>query len=279
VVGTDTEPFYTAANRINPSTGIILVGQSVINSIYNAAVFTVRKPMSHGLELLLNYTWSHSLDDGAVSGASGTFFGTDPPVDPLNQKREYSSSDLDQRDRFAGSVVYTPTFRVSNKVLSQIVNGFVLSNVTTLASGQPLFATINGFPSGGADSGLTGGTTTNTGGTTGGRPLFEGRNVYRGHPLYDTDLRIMRQFTFREKYRLQFLGEAFNLFNHTNISSVNTTAFNYVAAGSGVCTTAIAAGANGCLSPSPTFMAPTASSSTNGLYGARQLQVSAKITF
>ena len=149
----------------------------------------------------------------------------------------------------------------------------------TLASGQPLFATINGFPSGGADSGLTGGTTTNTGGTTGGRPLFEGRNVYRGHPLYNIDLRIMRQFTFLEKYHLQILAEAFNLFNHTNISGVNSTAFNYVAAGSGACTTAIAAGANGCLTPSPTFMAPTSSSSTNGLYGARQLQVSAKLVF
>jgi hypothetical protein len=279
VVGTDTEPFYTAANRINPSTGVILVGQSVLNSIYNAAVITLRKPMAHGLELLMNYTWSHSLDDGAVAGASGTFFGTDYTVDPLNQKREYSSSDLDQRNRFVGSLVYAPRFKVDNKVVDQIVNGFVLSNVATLASGQPLFALINGFPSGGADGGLTGGTVTNSGGTTGGRPAFEGRNVYRGHPLYNDDLRIMRQFTIREKYRLQFLGEAFNLFNHTNISSVNTTAFNYVAAGSGVCTTAIAAGANGCLSPSPTFMAPTASSSTNGLYGARQLQVSAKITF
>jgi hypothetical protein len=279
VVDTDVEPFYTAANRINPSTGIILVGQSVINSWYNAGIVTLRKPMNHGLELLVNYTFSHSTDDGAVSGANGTFFGTDPPVDPLNQKREYSSSDLDQRHRFVGSVVYAPTIKVSNKILHQIVNGFVFSNVTTLASGQPLFATINGFPSGGADSGLTGGTTTNTGGTTGGRPLFEGRNVYLGHPLYNYDLRIMRQFTLFEKYRLEFLGEAFNLFNHTNISSVNTTAFNYVNAGTGACTTAIAAGANGCLVPSPTFMAPTASSSTNGLYGARQLQVSAKFVF
>ena len=131
----------------------------------------------------------------------------------------------------------------------------------------------------GADSGLTGGTTTNTGGTTGGRPLFEGRNVYFGHHLYDVDLRVMRQFAYKEKYRLQFIAEAFNLFNHTNISAVNTTAFNYTAAGSGACSAAVANGAAGCLVPSPTFMTPTASSSTNGLYGARQLQLSARISF
>ena len=281
VVNTDTEPFYTAANRINPTTGIILVGESVINSWYNAGVVTLRKPMSHGFELLVNYTYSKSIDDGAVAGANGTFFGTDPPVDPLNQRRENSLSDLDQRHRFVGSVVYTPLMfnKVSNKVLHSILNGYAFSSVMTFASAQPLFASINGFPSGGADSGLTGGTTTNTGGTTGGRPLFEGRNVYFGHPLYNVDVRAMREFKIREKLRLQFLAEAFNIFNHTNISAVNTTAFNYDAVGTGPCTTALAAGTNGCLVPSPTFMAPTASSSVNGLYGARQLQFSAKIMF
>jgi Carboxypeptidase regulatory-like domain/TonB dependent receptor len=280
-IGTDTEPFYTAANRINPSTGIILVGQSVINSWYNAGVVTFRKPMSHGLELLFNYTYSKSIDDGAVAGANGTFFGTDPPVDPLNQKRENSLSDLDQRHRFVGSVVWIPEIfaKLPVRPVRWLLNGWAVSSVWTFAGAQPLFATISGFPSGGADSGLTGGTTTNTGGTTGGRPLFEGRNVYFGHPLYNIDLRAMRQFTYREKYNLQVIAEAFNLFNHTNISSVNTTAFTYANAGSGACTVAVAAGANGCIVPSPTFMAPTSSSSFNALYGARQLQFSAKITF
>jgi len=281
VVDTDVEPWYTAANRINPSTGIILVGQSVVNSWYNGGVLTIHKPMSHGLEALINYTYSKSIDDGAVSGANGTFFGTDPPVDPLNQKRENSLSDLDQRHRFVASLVYTPLMfgKMNNKFLHAVLHGYALSSVMTFASPQPLFATINGFPGGGADSGLTGGTTTNTGGTTGGRPLFEGRNVYFGHRLNNVDFRIMREFRLTEKLHLQMLGEAFNILNHTNISSVNTTAFNYVNAGSGACTSAVAAGANGCLVPSPTFMAPTASSSTNGLYGARQLQLSAKFTF
>ena len=281
VIDTDVEPWYTAANRINPSTGIILVGQSVVNSWYNGGILTLRKPMDHGVEFLVNYTYSKSIDDGAVAGANGTFFGTDPPVDPLNQRRENSLSDLDQRHRFVGSIVYTPLMfsKMSNRAMKAILNGYAFSTVMTFASAQPLFATINGFPSGGADSGLTGGTTTNTGGTTGGRPLFEGRNVYFGHPLYNVDFRVMRDFKITERLHMQALGEAFNLFNHTNISTVNTTAFNYVTAGSGACTTAVAAGANGCLVPSPTFMAPTASSSTNGLYGARQLQFSAKFVF
>ena len=92
VVTTDTEPFYTT--RLNPQTGIILLGESVVNSWYNAGVISFRRPMTHGVELLFNYTYSKSIDDGAVSGANGTFFGTDPPVDPLNLGGENSSSPI-----------------------------------------------------------------------------------------------------------------------------------------------------------------------------------------
>jgi hypothetical protein len=92
------------------------------------------------------------------------------------------------------------------------------------------------------------------------------------------DFRIMRDFALFEKYHLQFLGEAFNLFNHTNIFSVNGTQYNYVAAGSSnACPST--AGISGCLSPNAAFYAPTSSTSSSGLYGARQLQVSAKFVF
>jgi Carboxypeptidase regulatory-like domain/TonB dependent receptor len=284
VVTKDTEPFYTT--RLNPQTGPILVGKSNINSWYNAAVLTLRKPMSHGIEVLINYTYAKSLDDGAVAGAagiSGTFFGTVPTIDPYNQKRENSVSDLDQRHRFVGSLVYEPRFtKISNKIASAIVNGYSFSMVSTLAGRQPLpssLLAISGFPSGGVDSGLTGGTLTYTGGTTGGRPPWLGRNVYFGHPLYNFDVRLAREFRIVEKVRLAFQLEAFNVFNHTNIFSVNNTPYTFTNVGSGACTTALAAGTNGCLIPSPTFELPTTASSSNGLYGARQLQISAKITF
>jgi hypothetical protein len=281
---TDTEPFYTS--RLNPTTGAILTGFSNINSWYHGAIITMRKPMSHGLEVLANYTYSKSIDDGAVAGSagiSGTFFGTVPSADPYNQKREYALSDLDQRHRFTGSLVYTPKFKTDNKAMSTLVNGFLISMATTLSAHQPLpssLVSISGTaPAGAIDGGLTGGLLTYTGGTSIGRPTWQGRNVYFGHPLYDVDLRISRSFSYKEKVKLGITAEAFNLFNHTNIFSENTTPYSYAAAGTGACTTAIANGANGCLVPSPTFMAPTVTSSANGLFGARQLQLSGKITF
>jgi hypothetical protein len=129
------------------------------------------------------------------------------------------------------------------------------------------------------DFGVTGGEVTGTGGSTGGRPPQVGRNIFFQRALRNVDLRVMREFVVREKFHFQFIGEAFNLFNHTNVSSVNGTAFNYSAVGSGACTAAVGAGTNGCLVPNAAFLAPTSSSSTNGLYGARQLQISGKFTF
>jgi hypothetical protein len=158
-----------------------------------------------------------------------------------------------------------------------LLDGFAFSTIVTVSAGQPIDAQISGFPSGGVDYGVTGGEVTNTGGSTGGRPPQFGRNVFIGPGLRDVDFRIMREFHIYERARLQFIGEAFNIFNHTNIASVNSTAFNYVASGGSGCAKAL--GGNGCLLPNAAFMAPTSSTSTNGLYGSRQLQFSAKLVF
>jgi hypothetical protein len=263
-------PFYT--NRIDP-TGVILVGTSDVNSWYNSFVLTFRRPMRHGLEFLANYTLSKSTDGGQVPGQYGTFYGTDSPVDPLNRKLEYAPSDLDQRHRLTVSVVWAPTFKVDNHMTHLLVNGFSFSTIVTAASGQPLTGSISGYPSGGVDGGLTGGVVSNSGGNIGGRPNWVPRNGYNLPNLYNVDFRLARTFSFGEHVRLQLLGEAFNIFNHTNILSLNSTQYNYSAAGSGAC----AGHSNGCLVPVASFLAPT--SSSNGLYGARQLQISGRIFF
>jgi outer membrane receptor protein involved in Fe transport len=268
---TYTYPFYT--KRVDP-TGVVLGGFSDVNSWYNSLVLTLRRPTRHGLEFLVNYTLSKSLDGGQVMGQYGTFYGTDSPVDPMNRKLEWALSDLDQRQRFVASAVWMPTVHnISNVPLRFLMNDWAFSTIVTVATGQPVTPNISGFPSGGVDGGLTGGVVSNSGGSIGGRAPWIARNLYTGPGYNNVDFRIGRQFRLTERFRLQLLGEAFNLFNHTNIASVNTTAWNYAAAGSSFC----AGHANGCLSPNAPFFAPT--SSSNGLWGSRQLQISGRITF
>ena len=268
-----TLPFYTS--RIDP-TGPVLTGYSDVNSWYNSMVLTLRNRLSHGVEFLFNYTLSKAVDGGQVPGQFGTFNGTDFPLDPRNRKIEYALSDLDQRHRFVGDVIWLPPYakKIQNKPVRLLLDGFVFSSIFSAASGQPVTPTINGFPSGGPAGGLTGGVVNNSG-TAQSAARFPGqvRNAFTGPGYWDIDLRVGRDFTIREKFKFSFVAEAFNLFNHTNITAVNATEFNYTAAGSGVC----AGHVNGCVVSNPTFFAPTASG--NLLAGARQLQISGRFTF
>ena len=284
VAQTITVPWYAGgsngAGRVNPQTGVILNGASVVNSSYNALVLTFRKPMTHDVELLFNYTLSKSIDDGAVPGAYGTFYGTDVTFDPYNQRLERSLSDLDQRQRFVASAVWAPRYfqKLGSKALRLALDGWAYSAIATESTGQPITGMINGYPSGGVDGGLTGGEVSNAASPTGGRIPQVGRNTFTGPALHNFDVRVSREFAFKERFRLQFRGEAFNVFNQTNIASLNTTAYNYVAVGKAGCPSSLSA-TNGCLTPSATFLTPTSSTSSNGLYGSRQLQISAKFVF
>lgn len=103
---------------------------------------------------------------------------------------------------------------------------------------------------------MTGGEISNSAAAATGRAPQIGRNVFTGPGLHNVDLRVMREFFIRERLRFQVLGEAFNLFNQTNLNlsgNTATTAFNYVAVGGKGCPASNYSATNGCLIPSPTF--------------------------
>ena len=96
-----------------------------MNSWYNSFVLTFRKRMSGGVEFVANYTLAKAVDGGQVPGQFGTFNGTDTPIDPYNRKLEYARSDLDQRHRFVGNLVWIPQFakKISNPALRYLLHG------------------------------------------------------------------------------------------------------------------------------------------------------------
>jgi hypothetical protein len=274
---TATVPFYTS--RIDKSSGLILNQASIINSWYNGLVLTLRKPMSRDVEFLFNYTYSKALDDGQTAGTNGTFFGTDSVLDPNNFKQDYSRSDLDQRHRFVGSVVWQPTYgkHFSSAIARQLADGWTASGIVASATGQPFAANIGSTflapAPGGVNGGMTGAEVSTFASATGGRASWLARNPSTLPRYTNIDFRMGRSISFREKFRLNFTVDAFNLFNATIIGQANLTAFNFSKAGAGAC----AGHTNGCLVPSSSYGSPTVTSGS--LYGARQMQFGARFEF
>jgi hypothetical protein len=120
---------------------------------------------------------------------------------------------------------------------------------------------------------MTGGEVSTFASPVGGRASFLPRNGFNLPNFANIDFRMGKGFTFKEKYRLDFTADAFNLFNSTIVTAANTTAYSFTAAGTGSC----AGHVNGCLVPSSTF--GSVSTTSGALYGARQLQFGARFEF
>ena len=117
--------------------------ETVVNSVYNGLVLTLRKPMSHGIEVLANYTYSRATDDGQASyngavGPAGEVFLTGPGyLDPYNLKLEQGRSGIDVPSRFTASVVWAPNYSVNSRIERGFVDGWSLSGTVTATNGTP----------------------------------------------------------------------------------------------------------------------------------------------
>ena len=216
------------------------------NSWYNGLTVNVSKRFSHGLEFLSSYTWSHSIDDST---------DLQSPLEPQDSRfpfLERSNSVNDQRHRWVTSAVFqSPEAHAGDSAWKYVVGDFTVAPIIEVSSGRP-FNVITGEdtrldlgasqarPSvGGATSspfipGVTFGVAnqciandgtpftvpgvTNRGaGCTGDL----GRDRFTEPGFFQWDLRVSRRIPFGERVKLDLIADAFNLFNRTNVASVN----------------------------------------------------------
>jgi hypothetical protein len=298
-----TVPVYRIQDRAIPSLQSYNTGFSVANTWYSSMAVSVRRPFANGLELIANYTWSHATDTGQVQGTNGTFYGGDTPLDPNNPSRDNGNSDIDIRNRFVGSFTYQPKIMEGNVWVRNILDDFLFSGSYTASGGQPIFLGLGGSTiyTGGAGTyaaagGIYGGAISSGSGlATNGRPPQIGRNSIYAPGFNDLDMRVSRDVPIHESIRLQFSAEAFNLLNRRIITGVNSTYSLYNAAVAPTTSapnptcnvntqTAGPASAplQGCIGPNTAvggsaFGAPSTTSNT--LYGPRQLQISGRLFF
>jgi hypothetical protein len=74
-----------------------------------------------------------------------------------------------------------------------------------------------------------------------------GRNTFRMKRTIDMDLRLSKKIKFNERFSAELIGEAFNIFNHQNVTGVNNTGYSVSTTGS----VSTAAGNVACSSTAP----------------------------
>ncbi len=101
-------------------------------SAYNALQTHVEKRMSHGLQVGFSYTYSHATDE---QSALGLFYNGN---NPQNLRSGYGLSDFDRKHVMNFTYTYElPKFFSLSSIKGRIVDGWAISGLTVIQSGQP----------------------------------------------------------------------------------------------------------------------------------------------
>jgi Carboxypeptidase regulatory-like domain/TonB dependent receptor len=206
--------FSTAVNantRLYPQFNSITLEDSGARSNYDALVMNYTHRMAKSIELSASYTWSHSI---STAPEANGFEQNVAIEDPTNMMRDRANSLANRPQALTISAVLQPTWKPANGVLRRIVSDNTFAILGNISSGdqQNILSNVRPLNGDAVSSGVT-------------RPLFVGRNSVRGPNIYQIDLRYTRDIaTLWERVKPQFLLEANNLFNHPNITTLNTSA-------------------------------------------------------
>jgi len=121
----------------DPRFGAVTQLSTGANSHYNGLQLTADKRVTHGLQVLANYTWSRCMD--TVSNGGFLPFSAGGILSPLPGElgRQYGPCDYDVRDNLTAQYVYQLPFKVRNKRLGTAVNGWQVSGTAFWHSGVP----------------------------------------------------------------------------------------------------------------------------------------------
>jgi len=135
---TTVEPF--------PNFGAITDVTNEGQSMYNGLQTKLEKRLSHGVQFLATYTWSHTMDDSSDPLNGGTNY-RNPQIVPFIQ--EYTNATQDVRNRFTFNSYYElpfgagRTFLNHGGFLDELVGGWAANLTFVAQTGQPFTVTPN----------------------------------------------------------------------------------------------------------------------------------------
>jgi hypothetical protein len=205
-------------------------------SRYNSMQVSYRQRNWHGLNTIVNFTWSNCIDTNSVNrGGASTL-----PIaeNPYNPKSNQGPCDTDIRRNFNTGTGYDfPKWNA----LGRLGEGWQIGSVVTYATGRPWTALL----SSGADN--SGQDRTYQRPDCIGKPTYQfsdpnsptitnvpavfaipadgtigtcGRNAFRGPHFVQWDFNLNKTTKISEKLGLQIRFEVFNLLNHPNFNTL-----------------------------------------------------------
>ena len=208
---------------------------------YNALQVGVNRRYAKGLQYGIAYTWSKAM--GLSDNDGGGL-----PIYRDYRTYLYGKLGYDQTHVFVANYLYSlPNLSAfkGNWLSRGIFHNWEIAGITTFASGTPIginFSRTDGVDRhGGGDAPrviMTGNPILDRGsrsfskwfntaafaapgvGNFGNAP----RDVFRGPGINNSDFTLFKNFPIREKARLQFRAEMYNVFNHTQWSGVDNNA-------------------------------------------------------
>jgi hypothetical protein len=266
-----TVPFYASwpsatsptgfAGRLNPDYQQITQIMSRANSTYEAWMLKAVRYGRRGLSLRAHYIYAHAMDWNPNESAQVA--GNDV-LDPANFGLEYGVSNLDVRHSASAMVVYETPWKLTGTA-GKLGNGWMLSGIGQFRGGLPFtmrtsgalpeeFGTTNGTAIVGLGPGMNGsGGDNRVYGVGNDNIVYNiGRNTFRYPATWKADLRLGRRFDLGHMRQLELLAESFNLFNHQNVTELETTGY-YIESGT---TTSL---------PTLNFLTGPVTNSTTGL--------------
>ena len=261
-------------HRPNPNFSSITDIFSGVTSNYQALVGSFKHQMSHYVSVNANYTWSHALDYGEnnTTGASATAL-----LDPANIKLDYGNSNQNVPNRFVVYVVGNSPWHMRGPI-GYLVNDFEIAPDFQTQSGLPYSMGISGSSS---KLYLTPGSptaesiiSTSSFNGSGGANRIPGidRNAFQQPKTWVLDLRLSKHIVVKERYSLEFLGEAFNLANHQNVTAVGATAYTVAQDKTNFLNTLVPY-------TSTPFQTVSSTNNSNFAYNVRQLQLAVRLKF
>jgi hypothetical protein len=212
------------------------------SSTYHALQTRLEKRFTDNLQFLASYTYSKLMDYGTGPFAGETLGGQNFQ-DWNNLAAEWATSTSDMTHRFIFNAVYElPTLKDSNVFVKNVIGGWQLGGIWSAFSGGPMgvvSAVNNTFSQGGGQrpnwSGVSAAIDNPTPQKWLDNSVFSNPaaftfgtaprtfNDVRSDRTTQLDMTLSKNFRFKERYRIQFRTEIFNITNTPRFAPPNVT--------------------------------------------------------